>query len=291
MKDLSNENIIHIKNNGIEYLQFRKLLEFSDVLKHAYVLKTTDDLIQKSSEFEYDFNINLKNISNKKYLANIESYKTLCENLGLDYENLIRPNQNHTNNIKIVESKINENKPDFNLTEYENTDGLITNKKNIILSATNADCILIQFFDPIKKVISNVHSGWKGTYQKISIVAVQKMIDTYDCDPKDILCFIYPSIRKCHFEVHKDVYDIFSNTFKDIGKAEEFIEEYKIVDGNQKWKIDTVLINKIILKNIGIKEENIFDSNICSVCNKDLIHSYRVEKENYGLCSSIITLI
>ena len=28
--DLSNENVVHIKNNGIEYIQFRKLLEYKD---------------------------------------------------------------------------------------------------------------------------------------------------------------------------------------------------------------------------------------------------------------------
>ena len=28
MKDLSNENIVHVKKDGIEYLQFRKLLEY-----------------------------------------------------------------------------------------------------------------------------------------------------------------------------------------------------------------------------------------------------------------------
>ena len=31
------------------------------------------------------------------------------------------------------------------------------------------------FFDPVKKVIANVHSGWKGTLQRISIKAVDKM--------------------------------------------------------------------------------------------------------------------
>ena len=36
MKDLSNENIIHVKKNGIEYLQFKKLLKYSDVINHAY---------------------------------------------------------------------------------------------------------------------------------------------------------------------------------------------------------------------------------------------------------------
>ena len=38
MKDLSNENVIHRKDEKIEYLQFRKLLEYKDVIRHAYAL-------------------------------------------------------------------------------------------------------------------------------------------------------------------------------------------------------------------------------------------------------------
>ena len=30
MKDLSNENVIHVKKDGVEYLQFRKLLQYED---------------------------------------------------------------------------------------------------------------------------------------------------------------------------------------------------------------------------------------------------------------------
>ena len=52
---------------------------------------------------------------------------------------------------------------------------------------------------------------------------------------------------------------------------------------NQKWNIDTVLINKILLQRIGLLEENIIDSGLCSVCNKEQIHSFRVEKEGYGV--------
>ena len=36
--DLSNENIIHIKKEGMEYLQFRKLLEYEKDIKHLYTL-------------------------------------------------------------------------------------------------------------------------------------------------------------------------------------------------------------------------------------------------------------
>ena len=34
--DLSNENVIHIKKGTIEYLQFRRLLDYKDILNHAY---------------------------------------------------------------------------------------------------------------------------------------------------------------------------------------------------------------------------------------------------------------
>ena len=39
--DLSNENIIHIKTKENEYIQFRKLLEYKDILTHAYSLGTS----------------------------------------------------------------------------------------------------------------------------------------------------------------------------------------------------------------------------------------------------------
>ena len=67
----------------------------------------------------------------------------------------------------------------------------------------------------------------------------------------------------------------------------DIIEE-KIPD--ESWYIDTVLINKILLKKQGLKEENIIDSGICSVCNEDIIHSYRVEREKFGLNTAIIEL-
>ena len=39
--DLSNENILHVKRDGFEYLQFKRLNEYSEI-KHAYILKPLD---------------------------------------------------------------------------------------------------------------------------------------------------------------------------------------------------------------------------------------------------------
>ena len=210
----------------------------------------------------------------------------MCKEIDANYINIVKPNQNHTKNIKIVNKKIIKDLPDFNLKEYDDIDGLVTNKKDLILATTNADCILLLLFDPVKKVIANVHSGWKGTLQRISVETVNKMKEYFNCNPDDIICCICPSIRKCHFEVQKDVYNLFYEEFQNLKEIDEIICK----TSEEKWTIDTVKINEFILKEAGLKKENIIDCGICSVCNADLIHSYRVEKEEYGLNTAIISI-
>ena len=34
--DLSNENVVHVKDGEVEYIQFKRLLEYSDVIIHAF---------------------------------------------------------------------------------------------------------------------------------------------------------------------------------------------------------------------------------------------------------------
>ena len=278
--DLSNENVVHIKKDGIEYLQFRKLLEYKDIINHAYSLGINMDFRTSRANGE---------LSKEEYEKTLKDYDKLCKSIGCDYRNLVKGIQKHTNNVKIVSEKINKDAPDFRCKEYENIDGLITNKTNIVLASTSSDCISLLFFDPAKKVIANVHSGWKGTLQRISIKTVEKMVNEFNCKPEDIIVCICPSIRKCHFEVEQDVKNKFEEEFQDLGidNLKEIIEE-KIP--NKKWNIDTVLINKIILERKGLKEENIIDSEICTMCNPEILHSYRAERENYGLNTALIEL-
>lgn len=277
--NLSNENVIHINNGKVQYLQFRKLLEYKDKINHAYSLGVENNFRTAKP--------NKERMSIQAYNKAIYDYKMLCNNIGSNYENLVKTNQEHTNNVKIVERKINLNEPDFNLKEYKKTDGLITNKRNLVLSTTNADCILLLFYDPVKNIIANVHSGWKGTLQRIAIKTIKKMYDEFNCNMNDIIVCICPSIRKCHFEVEQDVRDMFINEFKNLENIQNIIEE---TVKDKKWNIDIVEINKRILIKEGIMSENIIDSGICSVCNCNTIHSYRVEKQGYGLETALIEL-
>lgn len=268
--DLTNNNVIH-KNSEIEYIQFRRLLEFPEI-KHAYVIGLdnsfkiyTDDGHKKENELA------------KK------SYMQICNELDIEYKNLVNTMQNHTDNIKIIKNKVNKDTPDFNI--YEETDGLITNCKDIALSTINADCILLIFYDPVNRVIANVHSGWRGTIKRISIKTVEKMKKEYGSKPEDIICCMSPSIGKDHFEVDEDVYNLFKNEFNEINEYDKVYEKK-----NDKWLIDTILINRLMLKRAGLKEENIIDSGICSVCNKDLIHSYRAHGKDAGRATLIISM-
>lgn len=274
--DLSNENVIHVKKDGIEFLQFRRLLEYKEIINHAYSLGTNLNFRTAKA--------NKEQLPSDIFEKNCRDYKNLCEIIGENYINVVKANQEHTKNVQVVDEKINIDTPDFNLSKYNATDGLVTNKSNIVLATTNADCILLLFFDPVKKVIANTHSGWRGTLQRISVETVNKMVENFNCNPKDIICCICPSIRKCHFEVDSDVKDLFEKEFSELKNIIEF-------DKNKnKWYIDTILINEKILENAGLKKQNIIDSGLCSVCNSELIHSYRVEKENYGLNTALINL-
>lgn len=193
--DLSNENVIHIKQNGIEYLQFKKLLEYSN-LKHAFTLKP----LNFAGILDYEEKKELVEQSNRK----------ICQALKIDATNIYRPEQTHTGNVEIVEKQ----EPGIFTRDFKNIDALITNQKEKALMLAFADCMPLLFYDPVKKVIGNTHSGWKGTVAKIGKNTVEKMISCYQCRPSDIICCIGPTIRKCHFEVGEDVKNIFYETFK-----------------------------------------------------------------------------
>ena len=279
--DLSNENVIHVEKEGIQYLQFRKLLEYSDIITHGYSLGIDKNFRTARA--------NKQKLPEQEAQKAIKDYENLGKCIDIKLNKMVKPNQAHTDKIQIVEKHILKNEPDFNLEVYDKTDGLITNKKDIALATTNADCILLLFFDPVNKVIANVHSGWRGTIQRISVKTVQKMVNKFNCKPENIICCICPSIRKCHFEVENDVKEIFEKEFKDL-KIEQNNDIMEKQKDKEKWNIDTVLINKILLKQEGLKQENIIDSGICSVCNSDLIHSYRVERQGYGLATALIKI-
>ena len=193
---------------------------------------------------------------------NIECYYTYK---GYTLENLIK--DLNIDNYYILK-QIHSNKV-FDITNipknYEG-DGLITNKSNIALVTKSKDCNSIFIIDTKNKIIGNIHSGWKGTLKSIITIAINKMKEKYNSVSKDIKIVFNPSIRECCFEVDNDVYDLFIKKYKDKSY-------YKKI--SNKYHINLVKIIKDDAKKLGIKEENIIDNNICTLCNRKLFNSHR----------------
>lgn len=211
-----------------------------------------------------------------------ENYNKIQNDINHQFIKIVKPIQTHTNIVKVLnENNIND--------EFNDVDGLITNMKNIALVTSLADCQGILLYDDNKKVIGNIHSGWKGTFDKIVENAIKLMIDEFGCNPKDIEAYITPSIMDCCFEVDEDVKNMFQNKFQDIN-IDELIKLGEIKDNKQKYYIDTIEINRRVMLNLGLNESNIISSNMCSKCNSNIIHSHRHEGINSGRNIALICL-
>lgn len=263
MRDLSNQNMIHLQDGSLNCLQFRRLLEYPEIV-HCFTLKPHDFMAAHAEKEK-------------------PALDQLVSALGIDRSRLCRPHQTHSDHIRVVTEK------DLGIfpPSLEDTDGLITDREDIFLLLTFADCTPLLFYDPIKKVIADIHSGWKGTVQRIGAKAVRNMAEHFGCDPADILCCIGPHIRKCSFEVDEDVKKIFCDEFKDMPDLSECVTWDP---ARSKYFIDTLRINKNLLKTAGLKEENIIDSGICTVCDSNLCHSYRADKSLSGRAAAVIAL-
>lgn len=222
---------------------------------------------------DINFHVHSEEELNNKFLE-------LSKDINYEFRKVILPRQSHTTNVEVI----NEDNLDSELLDV---DAVVTNLKGVALVTSSADCQNVFIYDKKNNVIGNVHSGWKGTLNKILRNTINVMIDTYGSDPKDLVVCINPSILKCCFEVDKDVVDMFNNNFNNI---EDTISLGDIKDGKQKYYIDTVEINRMELMDLGVLEDNIVTSDLCSKCLNDKFHSYRADGKEAGRNIALIVI-
>lgn len=215
--------------------------------------------------------ITLNNVDSKS----IDDMKMVCKDANFNIENL-------TNNIQIHSDIVNKIDED-NIGEKKDGDALITNIPNIPILIFTADCVPIAIIDKKNKAIGLVHAGWKGTYNSIAKKTIDKMIDNYNTNPKDLVCVIGPSIGPCCYEVSKDLVEKFNMNFTNNNKKFYTIEE-------DEYKLDLWEINEYILKECGVKDENIINLKLCTSCNSDKFHSYRKHNQTLKRIGTILQI-
>jgi len=146
-------------------------------------------------------------------------------------------------------------------------DGIFTSSPELVLIVKTADCLPLIFFSLKNKMSGVVHMGWRS--------AENGILGNIDIDLKDFIVIAGPGLRKCCYKVGEEF-----NRYKDFS-------DY-MLEKNNGFYFDPILFAKNNLIKNGLKEENFFDSRICSLCSEFGLPSYRKTKTNKRTLSFIL---
>ena len=198
-------------------------------------------------------------------LANRER---LASALSISLSDMVAASQVHKTNVAVVTGHDRGRGMVDNLSPLPETDAMVTDCEGIFLTAFFADCVPILLFDPRRRVVGLVHSGWKGTMGRIAQGAVRVMQEQFGSRPSDIQVFLGPAIGGCCYEVDSSLADRVVNTLHvDAG----YLVERRM--GRSYWHL--VRTNYHILEISGIPRQNMEASGICTRCNQSLFYSHR----------------
>ena len=112
---------------------------------------------------------------------------------------VVQAHQVHGDRVAVVESAA------LTREDLEGFDALITDVPGVAIGARTADCIPVLMYDPVRRAVAAVHSGWKGTVLKIAAKTLAVMASKYGTRAADIIAVIGPGIGPDSFQVGPEV--------------------------------------------------------------------------------------
>ncbi|AEM73509.1 peptidoglycan editing factor PgeF [Caldicellulosiruptor acetigenus] len=222
-----------------------------------------------------NFNLSYKWAERKEDID--KNFRILFEALQIDYRNIFYAKQVHKNDIIIVERGFDF----FEYNQEAEADGLVTNVPGITLITMHADCIPVYIVDTKTRVISLIHSGWRGTLKHITQNALAILKKKFSSSAEDLLVAIGPGICRRHFEVGKDVYEMFLREFGD----------EVCLESKESFFIDLKKAIMIDLKKNGIGNSQIICCEMCTYENEDLFFSYRRDHNKPERLGSMVAIL
>ena len=158
-------------------------------------------------------------------------------------------------------------------------DGLVTARRGLLLSVRTADCVPVLLYDPSSNICAAVHSGWRGTYKRISSVAIDKMVAA-GASRGSIIAAVGPCAGACCYEVGAELYESFTALSHDYSRF--------FVPVGEKYRLDLSGLNAAVLSESGVSGGRISECRICTCCNTDMFFSHRVSGNDRGTMASFI---
>jgi polyphenol oxidase len=257
--------MIHRRARNLSYLQFPHLSEYADI-RHGIFTRQGGF----SKGCYQGLNVGMGNGDNVSHV--LQNRAAISDCMG--HSELVFANQVHGTSI-INHFRCGNEGNLHKLPKTESGDAMITGAPGQSLVIQTADCQAVLIYDPVRKAVADIHSGWRGSIQNIIGLTVQAMIKEFDSDPKNLLAGIGPSLGPCCAE--------FIHYRTEIPKA---FWSYKISSDC----FDFWAMSKDQLTEAGISGNNIVASNLCTRCRTDLFFSYRKEKST-GRFAAVIGII
>jgi polyphenol oxidase len=236
--------------------------------------------------------------SRERVLTNRRNF---FEALHADKMSAIGLRQIHSDIVRVV------NPADANPSvDAAKADALITNEPGLLLLVQVADCVPILLADKKRRAIAAIHSGWRGTLQRIAEKTLGRMQMEYGTRPRDVIAALGPGIGQCCFEVGPEVAAEYAAKFPE---AREWFQgpfdSLARGDNDPNWlpwltmrppghqppsprvRLDLIAANRSILSAAGVQPGNIFSSGFCTACRTDLFFSYRRERVTGRMMAAI----
>lgn len=180
----------------------------------------------------------------------------------LQAEELVFVRQVHGNAVVVIDGRpVNPEGPAK--TGLPVGDAMVTDRPGKFLTVSVADCQPILIYDPRRRVVANVHSGWRGSVANVAGRTVAVMAERFGCDPGDLRVGVGPSLGPCCAE--------FINYREEIPPD---LWAYR----HDSARFDFWTMSRDQLVRAGVGEDRIQVSGLCTKCRTDLFFSYRAEK-------------
>lgn len=251
------------------------LLEFENLKVFKSLSHFSTTIIGGISDGNYE-SFNLGIYSGDKIENVLENRSQLTSALNIDSKNIYLPYQIHKDKIGIVDDSFLSKSEDEKTDILNGIDAIITNKKDICIGVTTADCVPILIFDPTNNVLAAVHAGWRGTTAKIIVKTITKMQEGYSSKSDELIVGIAPSITQKYFEVGEEVVNEFIEAgfpVNDIGYRDSI---------SKKMHLDLQTANKFLMLEAGVLAQNIEISGLCTYSSPQLFFSARRQTINSG---------
>lgn len=142
-------------------------------------------------------------------------------------------------------------------------DILVTTVVGLGLLIKQADCQVVMLYDPVKRVVANVHCGWRGQVQNILGKAVSLLQNRFGSRPQDLYAAVGPSLGPCCAE--------FRNFRQELP---ETLWGYQV----RPTYFDLWRLSRDQLVAAGLPPEHVDLAGLCTRCGAADFFSYRRDK-------------